>query len=90
MGAIYYLYFWALRTSYSDPDVSCGKSNWSILLIVTVVFSIMTLFTMTALVLIARSGISFIKLNPLQRFAHSIAGATILICGLIMIMGMDL
>jgi sulfite exporter TauE/SafE len=58
------------------------KSNWDGVLMVTAVFGLMTISTMMALVFIARSGISFVKLNPLQKFSHAIAGATILLCGL--------
>jgi len=59
-----------------------AKSSWSGLLIVTAVFGLTTISTMMVLVLAARSGISLVKLNPLQRYSHSIAGATILLCGL--------
>lgn len=59
-----------------------AKSSWSGMLLVTAAFGITTISTMMTLVLIARSGISFVKLNPMQRFSHSIAGATILLCGL--------
>jgi ABC-type nickel/cobalt efflux system permease component RcnA len=59
-----------------------AKNSLPGLLIVTAVFGLTTISTMMALVLIARSGISLVKLNPLQRFTHSIAGATILLCGL--------
>jgi len=59
-----------------------AKSNLSGLLIVTAVFGLTTILTMMTLVLAARSGISFVKLNPMQRYSHSIAGATILLCGL--------
>lgn len=59
-----------------------AKSSWGGVLMVTAVFGLTTISTMMALVLIARTGISLVRLNPLQRFAHSIAGATILLCGL--------
>ncbi len=59
-----------------------SKSSLSGLLIVTAVFGITTISTMMALVVAARSGISFVKLNPMQRYSHSIAGGTILLCGL--------
>jgi threonine/homoserine/homoserine lactone efflux protein len=59
-----------------------AKSSWSGMLIVTAVFGLTTISTMMVLVLAARSGISLVKLNPLQRYSHSIAGATILLCGL--------
>ncbi|MGD0784217.1 MAG: hypothetical protein ABR969_00170 [Sedimentisphaerales bacterium] len=50
--------------------------------IVTACFGFTCIFTMLALVLAARSGINLVKLNAMQRFSHSIAGATILLCGL--------
>jgi len=59
-----------------------AKNNLSGLLIVTFVFGLTTISTMLVLVLAAKSGISFVKLNPMQRYSHSIAGATILLCGL--------
>ena len=59
-----------------------AKSSWSGVIMVTAVFGLTTISTMMAMVLVARSGISFIKLNPLQKFSHAIAGATICLCGL--------
>ena len=59
-----------------------AKNSWSGVLMVTAVFGLTTISTMMVLVLAARSGISLVKLNPLQKFSHAIAGATILLCGL--------
>ena len=59
-----------------------AKSSWSGLIMVTAVFGITTISTMMVLVLVARSGISLAKLNPLNKFSHAIAGATICLCGL--------
>ncbi|MFA6186561.1 MAG: sulfite exporter TauE/SafE family protein [Phycisphaerae bacterium] len=59
-----------------------AKSSWSGLIMVTAVFGATTILTMMTLVLVARSGISFAKLNPLNKFSHAIAGATICLCGL--------
>ena len=59
-----------------------AKNSWSGVLMVTAVFGLITISTMMVLVLAARSGISLVKLNPLQKFSHAIAGATILLCGL--------
>ena len=53
--------------------------------IVTACFGFTCIFTMLVLVLAARSGINLVKLNTMQRFSHSIAGATILLCGLAII-----
>jgi sulfite exporter TauE/SafE len=59
-----------------------AKHNLTGMWIVTACFGLTCISTMMVLVLVARSGISLVKLNPLQRFSHSIAGATILLCGL--------
>lgn len=59
-----------------------AKHNIFGMWLVTVCFGLTCISTMMVLVLAARSGISFVKLNPMQRYSHSIAGATILLCGL--------
>lgn len=59
-----------------------AKSSWNGLIMVTAVFGATTILTMMTLVLVARSGISFARLNPLNKFSHAIAGATICLCGL--------
>jgi sulfite exporter TauE/SafE len=52
------------------------------LVVVTSVFGIVTIVTMLAAVLISTAGINMLPLVKMQRFAHVIAGATILLCGL--------
>jgi sulfite exporter TauE/SafE len=59
-----------------------AKNSFFGLLVVTSVFSVVTLGTMLVVVLLARAGVSFVPLNRLQRYTHAIAGATILLCGL--------
>ena len=59
-----------------------AKNSLFGLLAVTFVFGIVTIATMLGTVLLARAGVHFIRLAPLQRFAHVIAGATICLCGL--------
>ena len=59
-----------------------AKHNMLGMWLVTACFGLTCISTMLVLVLAARSGISFVKLNPMQRYSHSIAGATILLCGL--------
>jgi threonine/homoserine/homoserine lactone efflux protein len=59
-----------------------AKNNWTELLIVTAVFGIVTISVMMTLVLTARKGISLFRLNFLERYSHSMAGASILLCGL--------
>ena len=59
-----------------------AKQSLSGLLTVTCVFGIVTISTMLTVVLAARAGANFMPLTKLSRYAHPIAGATILICGL--------
>ena len=51
-------------------------------LLVTAVFGLVTVATMTAVVAVAYLGVSSIKLNRFERFNHAFAGGTILVCGL--------
>jgi sulfite exporter TauE/SafE len=50
--------------------------------VVSGVFSIVTISTMVALVLIPLFGLKLFPTRWLERYMHAIAGATILICGL--------
>lgn len=59
-----------------------AKQNFAGLILVTGVFAVVTLSTMLGVVLAARAGANFMPLEKLSRYAHPIAGATILICGL--------
>ena len=51
-------------------------------LLVVLVFGAATIATMLGAVLLANSGVNFLPLAKVQRFAHVIAGATIFLCGL--------
>ena len=59
-----------------------AKNSLFGLLVVTFVFGAATIATMLGAVLLSRVGVSFVRLNRMQRFAHVIAGATICLCGL--------
>ena len=59
-----------------------AKNSLFGLFAVTFVFGIVTIVTMLGTVLLSRAGVNFVRLAPLQRFAHVIAGATICLCGL--------
>jgi len=59
-----------------------AKNSLFGLVMVTCVFGGTTIATMLTLVLLSRAGVNFIPLAGAQRFAHAIAGATILLCGL--------
>ena len=51
-------------------------------LMVTGVFGLVTVMTMTGVVMIVSLGINTIKLRRFERFSHAVAGTTILVCGL--------
>ena len=51
-------------------------------LLVTGVFGVITVATMTAAVMVALTGLRSIRLRGLERYAHAFAGAAILVCGL--------
>jgi nickel/cobalt transporter (NicO) family protein len=59
-----------------------AKHNYSELIIVTLVFSIITIATMITLVTAASFGFKLLPMNKLERYSHALAGGTIFICGL--------
>lgn len=52
------------------------------LLLVTAVFSLVTIGTMMTVVLVSSWGISFIKLGSAERFSHALAGGAICLSGM--------
>ena len=59
-----------------------AKNGFFEVLLVVFVFGTATIATMLGAVLLAGMGVNFLLLAKVQRFAHVIAGATILLCGL--------
>ncbi len=51
-------------------------------IIVSVIFSIITIATMLTLVYLLEKGIGFIRLRKLERFTHALAGAMLLLSGI--------
>ena len=51
-------------------------SFWSLVL-VTGVFAVVTLVTMMSIVVISASGMEFVSVSKMERYAHALAGATI-------------
>lgn len=49
------------------------------------IYTLVTLITMLTMVLLGYYGLGFIKISGMERFNHSLGGATILLCGLGMI-----
>ena len=58
------------------------KQNISGLIIVTIAFGLTTILTMLTIIAVSSWGIKFIRLGRLERYAHALAGAMILISGL--------
>jgi len=52
-------------------------------LVVTSVFGLVTVLTMTLVVGFAIAGLDAIKLKPFERYGHAVAGSAILACGLV-------
>ena len=59
-----------------------AKSSMFDVVLVTIVFGAVTITTMMGVVLLSIAGVNFVKLAPLQRSSHAVAGATICLCGL--------
>jgi len=59
-----------------------AKSSMIGMLMVTIVFSVVTILTMLSVVLISSYGIKFIPLGKMAKYSHAIAGATILLSGI--------
>lgn len=51
-------------------------------LMVTLVFGVVTVLTMLATVAVTMRGLQKVRIKSLERFAHALAGSTILACGL--------
>lgn len=59
-----------------------AKESWLGVLMVTSVFGVVTVLTMTAMVMIATLGLNTLDLGRFERFNHAVAGGTVLLCGL--------
>lgn len=64
------------------------KSSISGVITVAVIFSTVTVATMLGIVLVLSFGINLIPLRRVERYTHAIAGATILLCGVAIQMGL--
>ena len=62
-----------------------AKHNYLELVIVTGAFSIVTIFPMLTVVILASFGFKLLPMKILEKYSHVIAGSTILLCGLGMI-----
>lgn len=58
-----------------------AQQSWAGMLLLIVVYTLCTLTTMLALVLLGYYGFSFLKTDRLERYMHALAGITLFVCG---------
>lgn len=61
--------------------VPASQHSWLGVTLVSGVFALATIVTMTVMVLALAAGVSLIRLNSLERWTHALAGFSILACG---------
>ena len=59
-----------------------AKHNYNELLLVTIIFSAVTILTMLSLVLITSYGIKLVPVKAMEKYRHALAGGTIFLCGM--------
>ena len=62
-----------------------AMNNMFGVVIVTLVFGVCTIVTMTSIVMTTYFGLTKFEIKGADRFGHAIAGASILVCGLGMV-----
>lgn len=65
-----------------------ARSSWWTVAAVTVAFAMATLATMSLAVVILRGGVAFLPTLGLQCYSHALAGAAILACGMLIMLGL--
>jgi ABC-type nickel/cobalt efflux system permease component RcnA len=85
------LTFWALFLVFvlgpCEPMIPlfvlpASRGDWALAIATAVVFSIVTLATMVSLTAAALAGASRLRLGPLERWSHTLAGAVVAASGL--------
>ncbi len=59
-----------------------AKNNYYDLILVTIIFSTVTIFTMLSLVLVASYGLKLLPMKVMEKYSHALAGGTIFLCGM--------
>jgi len=65
-----------------------AEANAFAIVAVVAAFSIATVATMVASVMLLVYGMNFVKLPNLHRFSHAVAGFAVLLCGLMVKFGL--
>ncbi len=59
-----------------------AKHNYGELILVTTIFSAVTILTMLALVIVTSYGIKLLPVKAMEKYNHALAGGTIFLCGM--------
>jgi hypothetical protein len=62
-----------------------AQNSWLGMSLLICVYTIVTLITMLAMVLLGYFGIGFLRTGKMERYAHALGGLTILLCGVGMV-----
>lgn len=65
-----------------------AETSTSGMIFIAIIFSIITISTMLAIVLIATFGFNFVKFGKLERYSHAMAGAIVFLSGVAIVMGL--
>jgi len=66
---------------------AAAESLWGVTL-VTLVFAVATIGTMTTIVMLSTRGLQLVKFQFMERYTHAMAGAIILMCGVAIHLGL--
>lgn len=63
-----------------------ARNSWLGIVLLIAIYTVVTILTMILMVTFGYYGISFLNIKKAERFVHALGGATILICGVGMLM----
>ena len=64
-----------------------AQNNYGLLISATLIFAVVTIFTMLIMVLLFLYGVKFFQFRKVERFTHALAGFLILVCGIAIQLG---
>lgn len=65
-----------------------AKANVASCVPVSLIFTVVTVLTMITCVSFSLKGISFIRFSRIERYSHALASLTIIVCGILIILGL--
>jgi sulfite exporter TauE/SafE len=58
-----------------------ARHSWNGMLLLIITYTLVTLLTMIAMVILGYYGLAFLKTDKLEKYMHALGGLTLLICG---------